>query len=534
MAAKRDEIIWDAPPPAAGPKLNPNDIVWDAPAPEPSFLDTAGQYTSVATRALAPYTTAVAGGGLAGGAIAGPPGAAIGAGAAPLILGASDIGTGLYNIIAPRFGGSRVALPSESIQNVYESVGIGRRPETPTQQVFSDVLQAGAGGLAQAKGAQALETALTSPTAKNFMRFFGQNARGQTGAAMGGAAAPSVASNYFNVTDPKLLAAFSLGGAVAGGKAATPRVKPVSSSAIQQEATDLYGKMKQAGVQIAPSAMTDLETAARQRVSGLNYDPVTDKVVNEALAILSQKSGKPISYDMLDKTRRAIRDLPYSEAGGKRGTSEQRAMIKVLDDTIDEFMDNLNPAQISTGDAKAAARYLGEAREVRARAFRTEAVENAVNAARTASKTGNNPPSFANALRTEFGKIVKNPRKMAKFDADTRSAIESVAQGSFTNRALQTISKFAPSRGLIGLQAGAIGPGAVYAPGITAGIVVPQAIALGARGLANTGTKSAARNALVTASLKPPRPGGPGWSILSPAVQQNIMAQQRTTQNNRR
>lgn len=531
MAAKPKNPFdeFDEPTTAA----NPFDEFDAAPvAAPPPANNSIPQWMGVTTRALAPYATAATLGAAAGAPFAGV-GAIPGAAGGAFSLGISDIGTGLYNLAAPMFGGRRVPLPSETIQQQYENIGIGSKPQTPAQQVFSDVVQAGSGGFSTAKGAQMLEGYLTSPAAQNFMRFLGGSPRAQTAASIGGAAAPSIATNFFGVTDPKAIAALSLGGAVAGGKLGAPRATSIPASQIEQQASKLYGEMKQAGVQVAPQAMADLEAAARQRLSGMNYDPDTDKVVNEALSLFSKKAGQPISFDMLEKFRRSIRDLPYSEAGGKRGTNEQRAMIKALDETIDDFMANLKPNQTTAGDAAAAASYLSKARDVRARAYRTEAIENAVDAARTASSTRDNPPTYAKALRNEFGKIVKNPRKMAKFDADTQAAIKDVAQGSFTERALRAIGKFAPGKGLIGLELGGVGPAFVYAPKTTAATIGLQAGMMGARAASNAMTKRAAQNALTTAS-QAPRPGGFAWNVMSPAAQQNVLAQERARKSNRK
>lgn len=496
-----------------------------AAAAPPPVNNSIPQWMGVTTRALAPYATAAGLGAAAGAPFAGV-GAAPGAAGGVLSLGLADLGTGVYNLAAPMFGGQRVPLPSETIQQQYENIGIGSKPQTPAQQVFSDVVQAGAGGFGTAKGAQTLEQYLMSPTSKNVMAFLGGSPRVQTAASMGGAAAPSIATNFFGVTDPKAIAALSLGGAVLGGKAGAPKATAIPSSALTQEAQGLYKQMEQAGVQVSGQAMADLEAAARQKLAGMRYDPDTDKVVTEALNLFSKKAGQPITYEMLDKFRRSIRDLPYSEAGGKRGTTEQRAMVKALDETIDDFMNNLKPGQTTAGDAAAAASYLTKARDIRARAYRTETVENAVDAARTASVTGNNPPSYANALRTEFGKIVKNPRKMAKFDADTQTAIKDVAQGKFTERALRFIGKFAPGKGLIGLELGGAAPAFVYAPKATAATIGLQASMMGARKASNAMTSRAAQKALTTVSGAQ-KPGGFGWNVMSPAAQQNVLAQER-------
>jgi hypothetical protein len=494
------------------------------------IANAAGQYAGVATRALAPYVTAAGLGAAAGAPFAGV-GAIPGAATGVLSLGLADLGTGLYDLGARALGGTPVPLPSETIQNAFGSMGVGRRPMTPTQNVFSDVLQVGTGGFGQAKSAQILEQALTSPGAKNAMRFLGENIRGQTGAAVGGAAAPSIAANYGGVTDPKALLALSLAGSLAGGKTATPSLKPISSSDIEEKASDLYRRMAAENVQVAPAAMTDLETAVRQRLAGMRHQPDIHGLVNEVLSKVSGKAGQPLSFDMLDDFRKYVRDLPYSSGGGKRGTPHERAMVKAVDDTIDRFMDNLTPAQTTAGDPRAAARLLGEARNTRALAYRTETIEGVIDAATTASKTGDNPPSFSTALRTEFGKLNKNERKMAKFDADTEAAIKEVAEGNPTRAALLKIAKLSPRGRILAAQLGFSAPGFAYAPGYTAlALGIPAAVGSAAKGAANAMTKRAVTNARMTAS-QTPRPGGAGWNLLSPSVQQAILAQQRTDQN---
>ena len=496
----------------------------EAAQPEPGFFDTLGEYADVATRAIAPYATAATLGGAAGAPLAGV-GAVPGAAAGVTALGLSDLGTGIYNVVAPAFGGERVPLPSQTIQNQFTKMGIGRAPRTAGQQVFSDVLQAGVGGGGQALGAKTLAPFMPTSKGQNFMQFLGGNARGQTAASMGGAAAPSVAANYFNVENPMALLGLSLLGGVAGGKAATPKPQPIPAARLKSEASDLYKQMEGEGVNIAPTAMTDLQRRAQQTLAGMKYDPDTDTVVTEALNLINKKAGQPITYDMLEKFRRSIRDLPYSQSGGKRGTNEERAMVKALDDLIDDFMVNLTPRQTTAGNAAAANTYLTQAREIRSRAYQTETIENAVEAARNRSKQGENPISYATALRKEFAKIVNNPRRLNKFDAETQAAIKEIANGMPTRNALDVISRLAPSTRVFGMQIPFLGVGATYSPSTAAIIGGLQATGMAARGTANRMTTNAVNNALIKASGV--KPGSPGWKLLTPAAQQAVLSQER-------
>jgi hypothetical protein len=236
-----------------------------------------------------------------------------------------------------------------------------------------------------------------------------------------------------------------LAGGGAGFKTATPKPKLVTSKEIVEKSTDLYKQMEAANVNVAPTAMADLQSAALSKARSLKYDSDADKVVNEALDLFAKKSGKPISYDMLEEFRKSIRDLPYSEGGGKRGTDKQRMIIKALDDTIDDFMDNLTPAQTTSGDAAAAAALIKEARSVRGSGYKTQTIENAFKQATKASQRLDNPKDFLQALRSEFGKIADNDYRLSKFDKPTQELIKQVARGTNTQKALMKLSKISPN-----------------------------------------------------------------------------------------
>jgi hypothetical protein len=495
-------------------------------------MDKATQVAGVTSGALLPYATAAGAGALAGAPFAGV-GAVPGAAGGVLALGAGDLGTSLYNMGASLFGGDRVPLPSETIRQGYEVVGVGRQPETSGEQVYNDILQAGAAGFNQAKGFQTLADVAASPQSQNFMRMMGQNARGQTGAAIGAAGAPSVASNYFDVTNPYALMGLSLAGGSMGAKAATPTPKPVTAAALKEESGKLYRAMEAENVNIAPQAMTDLGVAARTKLSTLRYDPDTDKVVNEALKLFDVKSGKPMTFDMLEKFRRSVRDLPYSEAGGKRGTPDERAMVKALEEVIDDFMDGLTPAQTTSGNAAAANAFLTQARGVRGRGYQTETLENAFTAATRTSSTADSTKSFPRALRDEFAKIAKNERKLSRFDKPTQELIKKVANGTVTQKILMTLGNLSPSARLFGTQMPLYGAGygglATLSPTTAAVVGGTQTAAAIAKGAANRMTRTQANRALISAAQPGGgvKPGDQGFFALSPVAQQNVLAQDR-------
>lgn len=511
----------------------PETISWrDDPVIKPprTGMDKATQVAGITTGVLAPYATAALAGGAAGAPFGGV-GAVPGAAGGVLALGAVDLGTALYNFGGSFFGADRVPLPSETIRKGYESVGIGRSPETRGEQVYSDVLEAGTGAFSQGKAAQNLFKTGSKP-AQNFMREMGQNIRGQTvaGAAAGGA--PSVASNYFDVENPYALAGLSLASGMAGNKVARSNPKPVTAAELKRESSTLYKQMEDEGVQIAPQAMADLNASVRTKLGDLRYDADTDKLVNQALDLFSKKSGKPMSFEMLEEFRKSIRDLPYTQSGAGRGTPKERAIIAALDDTIDKYMDGLTPAQITSGDPAAATAYLKKARDVRARGYRTETLENAFTKATATSDALNSNKSYPQALRDEFGKIAKDPRKLSKFDKPTQDLIKKVANGTATQKVFAALGKLSPSATLLGMKNIGYGAGGYMAPTTTATIAGATSAAKGA---ANRMTRTQANRALVSAAQPGGniKPGGPGYFALATIAQQNVMAQERAKKRKR-
>jgi hypothetical protein len=277
--------------------------------------------------------------------------------------------------------------------------------------------------------------------------------------------------------------------------------------------------------------MTDLTAAIRPKLGSMRYDPDTDNLVNQAVKLFELKAGQPMTFDMLEEFRKSIRDLPYTQSGAGRGTPKERAIIAALDDTIDDFMEGLTPAQ-TTGDAAAANAFLKKARNVRARGYQTETLEDAFTRATATSEALNSNKSFPQALRDEFGKIAKNQRKLSKFDAPTQELIKKVANGTATQKVLAALGKLSPSATLFGMKNIGYGAGGYMAPATTATVAATTSAA---RGAANRMTKTQANRALVNAAQPGGgiKPGGPGYFALSPIAQQNVMAQDRAKKRNR-
>lgn len=483
-----------------------------------ALIDTIGDWAGVATRALAPYGTAASLGAAAGAPFAGV-GAVPGAAGGVLSLGLGDLATGGYNLIAPVFGGERVTIPSEAIQNAYERIGIGTRPKTAAQQVFSDVVQAGSGGLGQAQSAKALSNVMASPYAKNWMKFLGENARGQTGASALGAAVPSVAANYFNVENPLALTALSLAGGYAGGKAATPKVKMPTADELGARATASYKAAEQAGVRVSQPALAQLGSDVRTRLSGVQYDPGTQPQVRKWVGILDRNLKGPLSFEKLD----ALHSDIMAEARTV-SNSRTRMMLQEIGATLDDFMFNLKPTQVNAGNVGAAATLVKDARQLWRSKSAIGLLDDAAETALNNSKQNKAP--FAENIRAEYRKILRNKKTFDRLSPDVQATVKKVANGTISSRFLDKLGQLSPTNRKA--LWGEILLGATYA-----GTQHPASLLIPATVATVGGTSKAVANRMTAgqvqrargAATKTPMPRG--WSLLSPTAQQAAQAPEK-------
>jgi len=438
----------------------------EAVRPIPVEPDTSlAQNVGVLTSALSPYATAAGLGAAVGAPLAGV-GAIPGAAGGVLSLGLSDLGTGIYNAAAPMFGGQRVPLPSETIRSGLENIGVGRAPQTPGQEVLLRTAEGAASALGGASALGTLATRQAPGVARNIFSLLAQQRGAQTAAGAGAGALPTAAQQFAGVENPLALAGLSLAGGMAGGSMVPRRGTKVTADELSKASTDAYAAAEAAGVRVSGQAMSDLETQIDDLLRTMEYKPSMHPLVAEVRKMFADEAGKEISFKGLEEFRKAARDRPYSDGGGKRGTSTERAMVGMMSDAINDFMMNLKPTQTTAGprtftvgpvtvrrpygkgaDASDAAFYLRNAREAARKNFQADLVE--TTAQRALKKESGTP---AKNLREAFAKIADNPSRMARLTPDTQALIKGVSEGRGF-KTLERIGKRAPNLNIQNLGA---------------------------------------------------------------------------------
>lgn len=465
LATEYPELTTTAPPPA--------------PEPDTSFEQNLG----VIAGALAPYATVAGLGAAAGTPFAGV-GAAPGAAAGVLSLGLSDLGTGIYNVVAPAFGGQTVPLPSQTIREMYQDVGIGRTPQTAGQRILGQTVEGLAGGVA---GPAALATTagrLAPSTTRTIMQTLAQAPRQQAAASVGASAAPAIAREA-GVTDPLALTGISLAGGMATGRAATPRPAAKTTEDLRAQADRAYAEAKNAGVRFDDAAVNNLATNIRQdltAVDDIQFNPRLHPRIAVALDEIDAvaASGQPISFSQVEMMRRV------ANTARRSADPDERRLGNIIIEKIDDFIEQPPANAVVAGDDATAALAITNARKSWRQMRQGEAVQDLVErAANSASGL------TASSLRSQFRTVVNNDKRLRQFDPEVQKLMKDFVRGKGGVAPLQALSNLAPGTSLRGLIAG----GGAASIGYAGNPALAALMAAGGLGARTASTRMAAGQA---------------------------------------
>ena len=408
---------------------------------EPEPDRSAAQYAGVIYSALLPYATAAGAGALATGVPTGGLGAPLGAAAGVTALGVADLGTTLYNLGATLFDADNIKLPSQTIREGYLNAGIGRRPQTPEQEVLFRTVEGAGGGRSGASAFKELSRTATPGVTRNVMRELGRGPGVQTAAGAGAAAAPTIGREYAGIENPLAQFGLSVAGGMAGGRMATPRATPVSREQLVSKATNDYRRAEEAGVQFDVASIADLSQGIRRSLSqpSLQFHPRLHPRINvilddiDAAVTNAQTTGTPISFSQLELLRRVAR------TAGKSIDKDERRLASGIIRQLDDFVQAPPANAVIAGDAADAATAIKNARTSWRRMSQMDAIDGIVEKA-TNSAEG----LSANSLRSAARTIVNNPNKMRSFDPDIQKQLKNLTRGSGGLSTLQTVGMLGP------------------------------------------------------------------------------------------
>jgi hypothetical protein len=301
----------------------------------------------------------------------------------------------------------------------------------------------------------ALATAGTSGRGAGLMATLGRGIG--TGAAMGGTYGFMEGEGGFDERRQEGQQGAAIGGALGGATAGLGRVVQSlmdrrvgeraiqeaargapTSEALRREGQALYGQIDDAGVAINPSVARERLTSIAGAMSDDGLDPIitpnANRVANRFRSevparptrpspIFDPRDGlpsqprnpAPVPFQDLDNLRRIAGNAAAANPNNRADTRLSTIALTELDD----FVQNIGPDDVTSGDLEALQSLIPRAREVWSRMSRSQLVDDAIEAG--GGETSGYLGAGASGLRNQFGRILRNENLRRGFsDAELR------------------------------------------------------------------------------------------------------------------
>lgn len=306
------------------------------------------------------------------------------------------------------------------------------------------------------------------------------------------AVAPAVASEVGGqVAGPYGELAGALGGAV-GATTAANKFKAMAAARnapnltvdeIKAASRAGYNHPEVAAVQIKPQAVDNLATTIENDLAQSGFRPNNQKSVFDTVSELKGAPG-PVAVADLDSARKALGVLAKEVDGVGRPTANAVASRKAIGH-IDNFLPNLNQADLLAGDAAKANQILDTARKNWGAAKRAETVQTTLANAEINAAASHSGANIQNATKQAFKPLLKNnAAKAIGYNDEELGALNKVVRGTWMGSAARAGGNLLGGGGGLGMLAsGAVG----YHEGGVGGAI---ATGLAGRGLKMIGNRS--------------------------------------------
>jgi len=261
--------------------------------PQRTLLESAARIPGIVAERTGPYAAAA----LAGGAVGGPFGAAMG----PLALGLSDLAATGINLGAGALGSeTRVPAPSDIIRSGMKKVAPSAfvTPETTTEKLIGTGAEAATAALGQANALRMLASRVQPGALQNILAEGGRARGTQVAAAVPAAVASEATSELLNesevVQDPyarlMLSTAAGLLGGAAGAKLAGAGAVIPNVNRMRAEAKAAYQAVDQSGVSFDPISYGIWLRNIRGKLK--SFDPTQHGAVELEIKNLEKVQGR--------------------------------------------------------------------------------------------------------------------------------------------------------------------------------------------------------------------------------------------------
>jgi hypothetical protein len=218
---------------------------------------------------------------------------------------------------------------------------------------------------------------------------------------------------------------------------------PPSNEQLKVQSQAAYAEAEAAGVRVSAGRWSevaeDIVSIAKKAPIDKGLHPRSTSVLNR----IAKEMGEDKTLTQMEQYRRLL------QIAAKTPDTDDARVANLMIDALDDFVDNLTPADIIFGNKSkaAASRILRQARDYWRRYSKGQTIsdmmESAYDTASMFSASG-----LDNAIRRQFKTLIGNKNRMKRFNVQEKAAIRRVARGGPVANVLRIIGKGSVTGGL--------------------------------------------------------------------------------------
>ncbi len=263
------------------------------------------------------------------------------------------------------------------------------------------------------------------------------------------------------------------------------------------------------GIRVDPDRNADLLAEIEIMTRRNRMNPGLHPNTTSAFKALESSLGEAPDMEDLQIARRLIQ---AAESSTQRELKDDRRIAGIMREMLDDFIDNLGPQDVVSGDTQGAAATLKQARLLWRNAAKSDIIEEIITKAET------QPSGFENGIRLGFKNLLNDKKRIRGFSEAEKKLFKQIAQGKGTNvaRTLGRLSFGTRGNNFLGGSIGTAGGSALAGP--LGAVAAPL--------LGHAAAKTADRQALSSAQLARAIAAGspsPYTARLVPSLEQALM-----------
>lgn len=232
--------------------------------------------------------------------------------------------------------------------------------------------------------------------------------------------------------------------------AGPPKVAPPTVAELKTESRAGYNSPEVAAVEVKPQPVADLSTKIESDLASRGFRPRPNQgapVFDEVRDLVPPQGVSSVKVADLHSARKALGEIAKEVDTVGKPTSNAAAAT-IAKKHLDDFLPNIQQADVIAGDAAKAAQIMKEADANWAAAKRAENVDlQLTRADRQAAKSGTGS-NIENSMRQKIAAMLDNPRRTVGFSDAEKQAMESIVRGTPTRNALRKFGKLGVDGGL--------------------------------------------------------------------------------------